>query len=204
MSSPPSKIRLREAREEDIPIVVPMLINTFRGRPMSEAFFPERLRVRQDDADQIAFRSERIRKRFAARDKAKSGQGPGSSTSSTSQQYHYIVAVLEDTGGDETIVGYAEWVDNRAVVSSTTDDNSDEESSLTTQAEELAGRKERKARLEAETAARSMPSSLDREAVDTAYKEIAVLKNFLREALGEEGFANSWCKFTPPEVFMSC
>lgn len=164
MSSPPAKIHLREAREQDIPLVVPMLMHAFRGRAMNEAFFPARLRVRQDDADQIAFRSAHIRKQFAIRDQAQSGQE------------HYIVAVLrEDTDDNETIVGYAAWVDcnGSAAVSS----------SATTTTETAVSP--------------SMPSSMDREAVDTAYKEIAVLENFLRKALGEQGFANSWCKFIP-------
>lgn len=182
MPSSPT-IRLREARKEDIPSLVPMLLKAFRGRAMNEAFFPERLRVNEGDVDQLAFRTYGIEQRFAVRDEA---QGGGDPPETQHKRYHYLVAVEDggsgpgddDDGAAETIVGYAEWVDMTPTEKTE---------------EELAKDKERQAQLAAERKARR-PPSLDIEAVDAAYESIAVLEGFLKKALGEEGFANSWCK----------
>lgn len=212
MSSPPSQIRLREARKEEIPLLVSMLINAFRGRAMNEAFFPERLRVREGDADQLSFRSERMEKQYAARDEARQAD-----PDEKRPQCHYLVAVevLEEEGsgsspegGEETIVGYAEWVGHRGAAPAPNSKESGDKAAAAAQpglteeerAEEEEKKKEKKRKREAERIA-ALPPSLDREAVDTAQKETAVLEGTLKEALGEEGFANSWCKYSPPPFF---
>lgn len=194
-------IRLREARREDIPVLIPMLLNAFRGRAMNEAFFPEHLRVRPGDEDQVAFRAGGMETRFAARNRELEGDDIHSPKGDDDddddgdkirrrRRRHYIVAVTgrdedghaadgADAGAGETVVGYAEWVDGS------------KKPSLTKEEEERE--REREAELKAERIAK-MPPSLDREAVEMAQRETVELEKTLKEALGEEGFANSWCE----------
>ncbi|ROV99182.1 hypothetical protein VPNG_08236 [Cytospora leucostoma] len=80
---------------------------------------------------------------------------------------HHIVAV----DGDDNLIGYAEWTDAESPVVDMTPEEREKK-----KAEGLA----------------MLPKSLDLAAAEEAMQEAEILFNKLREALGNEGYVNSW------------
>ncbi|ROV98733.1 hypothetical protein VMCG_06704 [Cytospora schulzeri] len=84
-----SSLQIRYVRENELPAIVQLMINAFRGRAMNDSFFPERLRVNAGDADELEFRTRNISRDFGKRNR------------------HHITVV----DGDDRVLGYAEWTD---------------------------------------------------------------------------------------------
>lgn len=153
MSPSSSTLRIREITEDDLPALARISIAAFRGRPMNEAMFPERLRQRPGDADRYDV--------VLARRRARLGR-----------PHVHNIAVVEDSEGEEVIVGSAEW-------------QSVPEPLLAASLVTPEGRAARDA---------GFPASLDREAVAALERESVLLDQTIRDALGEEGYENSWCE----------
>lgn len=144
-----SSLHVRDARKDELPVLTHIAVRAFRGRPMSEALFPEHLRLNPGDADKIAFRQRSHLRRF------------------DQDNQHYIV-VVDDT---DTVVGFALWVS----------------------AQDPAKRAERTPEeLQARNA--SFPKSLDLSALEAIEAATEVLDKYLRDALGEDEYNNSWCE----------
>lgn len=82
---------------------------------------------------------------------------------------HHIVAVDDD----DKVMGYAEWTDGEGPVVNMTPEEREKK-----KAEGLA----------------MLPRSLDLAAAEKAMQEAEVLFSRLREALGTEGYVNSWSR----------
>lgn len=83
--SSPSALHLRNARKEEIPALVLLSEKAFRGRPLSDALFPEHLQT--DPNERYEFRAQIHLRKF------------------DNEDLYYIVVADED----DTAVGYAIW-----------------------------------------------------------------------------------------------
>lgn len=149
-------LRIRKAREEDLPSMTRISIEAFRGRGMNEAKFPEHLRTETRDADRERLMTERRRARLDR------------------PHVHVIVVVDDDEGGEERVLGSAEWQSVPEVIIP----------DLTPE------------QREARDAA--LPPCVDVEAIAVLERECALLDQTIRDALGGGGYDSSWCEFGAP------
>ncbi|TFB02037.1 hypothetical protein CCMA1212_005675 [Trichoderma ghanense] len=84
-------LRLRPARDEDVPAMAALEVAAFLDSPMHKAMFPKRLRIKPGVQDQLEWNVARMRKGLA---------DPG---------LHYLVVLTDAPGRGEIIVGCAEW-----------------------------------------------------------------------------------------------
>ena len=147
----PSSIRY--AQRDELPAMAQLSITSFRqsGRQVNAALFPERLRVKPGDTDEVDFSVRNMARTFDYKNR------------------HYVVAV----NNQDDIMGWAEWTSGEDPVEEMTPDERDKK-----RAEGLA----------------RLPRSFDLEAAQRLGREAEGLSNKLREALGEEGYRNSWSR----------
>ncbi|KAL6863558.1 acyl-CoA N-acyltransferase [Trichoderma novae-zelandiae] len=84
-------LRLRPARDEDIPAMAALEVAAFLDSPMRRAMFPERLRIKPGVQDQLEWNMARMRKGLA------------------DPNLHYLVVLTDVPDRGEIIVGCAEW-----------------------------------------------------------------------------------------------
>lgn len=154
---PPSPLRVRPARRDEIPALCRIGREAFRGRPLTEAINPPHLVGEAGDEAVVEFRAARQRRVFDDPEK------------------HFVV--VEDAGaGAGEVAGYAIWhaYPVGPVVAAPPP------ASETAEA--------RAARLA------KLPPIVDVAALETLERETVLLDQTIRDALGEEGYENSWCK----------
>ncbi|RFU82069.1 acyl- n-acyltransferase [Trichoderma arundinaceum] len=84
-------LRLRRARDEDVPAMAALEVAAFLDSPMHRAMFPKRLRIKPGIQDQLEWNISRMRKGMA------------------DPNLHYLVVLTEAPEEGEIIVGCAEW-----------------------------------------------------------------------------------------------
>ncbi|KAL7794451.1 hypothetical protein V8C37DRAFT_415286 [Trichoderma ceciliae] len=84
-------LRLRRARDEDVPAMAALEVAAFLDSPMHKAMFPKRLRIKPGIQDQLEWNISRMRKGLA------------------DPNLHYLVVLTEAPEEGEIIVGSAEW-----------------------------------------------------------------------------------------------
>lgn len=84
-------LRLRRARDEDVPAMAALEVAAFLDSPMHKAMFPKRLRIKPGIQDQLEWNISRMRKGLA------------------DPNLHYLVVLTETPEEGEIIVGCAEW-----------------------------------------------------------------------------------------------
>ncbi|KAK0766300.1 hypothetical protein N5P37_000021 [Trichoderma harzianum] len=84
-------LRLRPARDEDVPAMAALEVAAFLDSPMHKAMFPKRLRTKPGTQDQLEWNISRMRKGLA------------------DPNLHYLVVLTEAPEEGEIIVGCAEW-----------------------------------------------------------------------------------------------
>ncbi|KAL6889452.1 acyl-CoA N-acyltransferase [Trichoderma longibrachiatum] len=84
-------LRLRPARDEDVPAMAALEVAAFLDSPMHKAMFPKRLRIKPGVQDQLEWNVARMRKGLA------------------DPSLHYLVVLTDAPGRGEIIVGCAEW-----------------------------------------------------------------------------------------------
>lgn len=84
-------LRLRPARDEDVPAMAALEVAAFLDSPMHKAMFPKRLRIKPGVQDQLEWNVARMRKGLA------------------DPSLHYLVVLTDVPGRGEIIVGCAEW-----------------------------------------------------------------------------------------------
>ncbi|KAH6609778.1 hypothetical protein Trco_003124 [Trichoderma cornu-damae] len=84
-------LRLRRARDEDVPAMAALQVAAFLDSPMHKAMFPKRLRIKPGIQDQLEWNISRMREGLA------------------DPNLHYLVVLTEAPQEGDIIVGYAEW-----------------------------------------------------------------------------------------------
>lgn len=84
-------LRLRRARDEDVPAMAALDVAAFLDSPMHKAMFPKRLRIKPGIQDQLEWNILRMRKGLA------------------DPNLHYLVVLVDAPEEGEIIVGCAEW-----------------------------------------------------------------------------------------------
>lgn len=149
-------LHLRKGRKDEIDDLVQLSIRAFRGRPLSEALFPEHLQTAP--GEELGFRAR------------------GHLSKMDHKDLHYVVVADEE----DKAVGCAVW-------------QSPLDPSASPEDLEAA-----KATLRA-----NLPKGLDVAALAEVDKAVQILEGNLRDALGEDGYKNAWCKFKSPVVPIS-
>lgn len=167
--SDPQALRVRPTRKEDIEAIVRFSAKAFKGRPLSEALFPARLQTEPTKPGEAIGREEfeyRVERLKVKFDK---------------EDLHYVVVVDDQ----DTPIGSAIWQSPPGPSLDTKPDESDKEKA------EKSDKKKVEALLGPENI---RPKGLDTEVVAWIESNINVLEGSLRDALGEEGYKNSWCQ----------
>ncbi|PTB68163.1 acyl-CoA N-acyltransferase [Trichoderma citrinoviride] len=84
-------LRLRPARDEDVPAMAALEVAAFLDSPMHKAMFPKRLRIKPGVQDQLEWNVARMRRGLA------------------DPNLHYLVVLTDAPGRGEIIIGCAEW-----------------------------------------------------------------------------------------------
>lgn len=93
-------LRLRHARQEDLPSMARVAVDAYKDDEVSARFFPEHLRANPGDKDELDFRLERMQASFEA-------------------QGNNFLVVVEDkgdtrgsdgVGAQAAVLGFAQWV----------------------------------------------------------------------------------------------
>ncbi|KAL7811219.1 acyl-CoA N-acyltransferase [Trichoderma aethiopicum] len=138
-------LRLRPARDEDVPAMAALEVAAFLDSPMHKAMFPKRLRIKPGVQDQLEWNVARMRKGLA------------------DPSLHYLVVLTDVPGRGEIIVGCAEWA------APARDDHGDDED-----AEEGGVRSEERER-DLELRMARLPPFLDKSALLDANDEVMEL-----------------------------
>lgn len=143
-------VSVRYARKGELQTMAQLSVTAFRhsGRRVNAALFPEHLRTKPGDTDEVEFTFKNLWRTFESRNR------------------HYVVAVDEQ----DAIMGWAEWTSGEDPVVAMTP-----EEKKTTEVARL-------------------PESLDLDAAKRLGREAEELSAKLIEALGEEGYRNSWSR----------
>ncbi|KAL7936446.1 acyl-CoA N-acyltransferase [Trichoderma chlorosporum] len=84
-------LRLRPARDEDVPAMAALEVAAFLDSPMHRAMFPKRLRIKPGIQDQLEWNMSRMRKGMS------------------DPNLHYLVVLAGGADEGDIIVGCAEW-----------------------------------------------------------------------------------------------
>ncbi|KAJ6442204.1 CAMK protein kinase [Purpureocillium lavendulum] len=87
-----AQFAIRRARADDVETITRLKVESFSQSPYQQAIFPEHLRIKPGLQDQIDWYSSRMQQSFLE------------------PCNRYVVAVIADETGKETIAGFAKWV----------------------------------------------------------------------------------------------
>ncbi|KAH0495063.1 hypothetical protein TgHK011_008634 [Trichoderma gracile] len=170
-------LRLRPARDEDVPAMAALEVAAFLDSPMHKAMFPKRLRIKPGVQDQLEWNVARMRKGLA------------------DPNLHYLVVLTDAPGRGEIIVGCAEWS-----APAHDDDDADDEDYCDAHGNDGSGvGRRRRRKSEEEERARDLelrmarlPPFLDKSALLDANDEVMELIESSRDAFRGQNRHRMW------------
>lgn len=164
-------LRLRRARDEDVPAMAALDVTAFLDSPMHKAMFPKRLRIKPGIQDQLEWNISRMRKGLA------------------DPNLHYLVVLADAPEEGEIIVGCAEWSAPAADGCGAAEFEEEEGKTAEERAKDMELRLAR------------LPPFLDKGALLDANDEVTELIEKSKEAFKGENRHNMWSEYTPLYVY---